>query len=373
MISFARVRLLVVGKRMACLTYVAFLATSPLVAQVIKPRKTLPGHTESVKSVAFSPDSKILASGSEDDDGTVKLWDVATGNNIATLKGHSSVVNSVAFSPNGKTVASASRETIKLWDVRTGKNTATIEWPGSFFIESIAFSPDGKTLASGAYGEFTGHPIKLWDVATGKNIATLEGESLAIVFSVAFSPDGRTIASAVGNGNIVGTSIIDLWDVSTGKNVAILNGHKGDVQTIAFSPDGKTLASGSDDDTVKLWDVATRKNTATLKRELSVTSVAFSPDGKTLAVGGLDGMTLWDIANKKIVRITTNDVNSVAFSPDGKTLASASRYPGDKTVRLWDVKELSKALSVFQAKWHRGKVGDGLLQTHYHEGKEEDR
>ena len=156
-------------------------------------------------SVAFSPDGKTLASGSEDE--TIKLWDVATGKEQATLKGHTHAVCSVAFSPDGKTLASGSGDkTIKLWDVATGKEQATLKghtepgvcpwrsvrtarrWPRGAGTRrsscgtwrrarnrppsrdtrircmSVAFSPDGKTLASGSWDK----TIKLWDVATGK-------------------------------------------------------------------------------------------------------------------------------------------------------------------------------------------------------------
>ena len=112
--------------------------------------KTLNGHTERVFSVAFSTDGKTLASGSSDR--TIKLWDVATGQNTATLTGHTNEVTSVAFSPDGKTLASGSLDkTIKLWDVATRKNTATLNGHTDW-VSSVAFSPDGKTLASGSWG-----------------------------------------------------------------------------------------------------------------------------------------------------------------------------------------------------------------------------
>jgi len=94
---------------------------SPLAAQEAKLRDTLKGHTSHVGSVAFSPDGRTLASGSEDN--TIKLWNVATGKNTATLKGHTDIVWSVSFSPDGKTLASgSSNNTVKLWDVKTGKD-----------------------------------------------------------------------------------------------------------------------------------------------------------------------------------------------------------------------------------------------------------
>ena len=160
----------------------------------------LKGHTSRVRSVAFSPDGKTLASGAWD--GLVKLWDVATGENIATFEGHTAGVNSVAY------------------------------------------SPDGTTLASGA----TNGSVLLWDVATEENIATLEARDL--VQSVVYSPDGAILASGSADGTIL------LWDISTGQSVVTFTGHTESIGSIAFSPEGTKLASGSADGTALLWDVS---------------------------------------------------------------------------------------------------------------------
>ena len=123
----------------------------------------------SVTSVSFSPDGATLASGSGN--GTILLWDVATGEPIATLQGHTDWINSVSFSPDGATLASASSDgTVKLWDVATGEPIATLQGHTDW-INSVSFSPDGATLASGS-GDGT---ILLWDVATHTTIATLQG------------------------------------------------------------------------------------------------------------------------------------------------------------------------------------------------------
>lgn len=111
-----------------------------------KPKATLQGHKNYIWSVAFSPNGKLLASGSADK--TIKLWDTATGKVTATLLGHDDDVYAVAFSPDGSLLASGSGDEIKLWEVATGKVKASLEEKDRTFL-SVAFSPDGNMLASG--------------------------------------------------------------------------------------------------------------------------------------------------------------------------------------------------------------------------------
>ena len=123
----------------------------------------LEGHGGGVRAVAFSPDGTILASGGSErgnEAGTVKLWDVATGTNIATLYGHTGAVFSVSFSPDGSTLASGSGDgTVKLWDVATKQNIATFKHAVGE-VASVAFSPDGKPLASASlYFSFSPVPM----------------------------------------------------------------------------------------------------------------------------------------------------------------------------------------------------------------------
>jgi hypothetical protein len=147
------------------------------------------GHSDPVAAVAFSPDGKTLASGSQDN--TIKLWEAATGQLIRTLSGHTDPVTSVAFSPDGKTLASGSADqhTMKLWEAATGQFIRTFSGH-SRWITSVAFSPGRKTLASGSLDQ----TIKLWEAGTGQLIRTLSGHTDPVT-SVAFSPDGKTLAS----------------------------------------------------------------------------------------------------------------------------------------------------------------------------------
>jgi WD40 repeat protein/transcriptional regulator with XRE-family HTH domain len=290
-------------------------------------------HTRTINSVAFSPNGKILASGSVDR--TAQLWDVATrrpiGSPIVTYTG---VVNSVAFSPHGRILATGSADDeIRLWDVATHQGIGPPILGGNGAVTSIAFSPDGTTLATSS----NDGTVRLWNVATlrprGRPITVPGGP----VHSVAFSPDGTTLATVGADGRA------RLWNVATRRQSGRpFVGQGGGVTAAAFSPGGAVLATGNVDNTVWLWDIATHRVVGTPLINTftgSVTSVAFSPDGKTLATGSTDGTAqLWNLTTHRPARppLTghTGPVTSVAFSPDGTTLATGST---DGTVRLWNV------------------------------------
>ena len=294
-----------------------------------------PEPSAEVRSIAYSPDGKTLASGLSG--GQIRLWDARSGALLRTLDGHANEVHSVAFAPDGNTLASGSEDkTIKLWDARSGELLRTLEGHINW-VTSVAFAPDGKTLASSSYD----NTIKLWDARSGELLRTLEGHTRT-VYSVAFAPDGSTLASSSSD------DTIKLWDARSGEVLRTLEGHTSSVWSVAFAPDGSTLASSSDDKTIKLWDARSGELLRTLEGHTSwVTSVAFAPDGNTLASGSYDKtIKTWDARSGELLRTLeghTSRVNSVAFAPDGSTLASGS---DDKTIKTWDARSGELQLSI---------------------------
>lgn len=291
------------------------------------------GHLHSaVKSIAFSPDGKFLASAA--DDRTIRLWDVSTGKQIRVLTGHTLPVNLVSFAPDGKSIASSSSDgTVRVWEVGTGREL--LKMVHGYPVKALAFSPDGQLLAAAcefADNECKRPGIELWNALNGEPVRQFV-EPDKSVESLAFSPDGRLLASAGYQ------SPARLWEVSTGKELwhfELKNPtHPPDV---SFSPDGAML-SIEDWSAIHLLDVATFRELRSLDRPHGI-RVVFSPDGRMLAASGADPLVVvWDTRTWLVRRQGFHEdigCPQVVFSPDGKMLAEAYY----NVVRLLDTESL---------------------------------
>jgi len=280
------------------------------------------GTRDYVRSVAISPDGKMVASGFLYEG--IKIWEVDSGLPLRAMRSHTASVNSIAFSPDSQLLASGSRDrTIKLWDVSTGQVIRTMDGHDGE-VRAVAFSPDGLWLASAS----TDFSVRLWRVITGREVQPFIGHESPVTSAV-FSPDGRFIAS----GSLDRT--IRLWETDTGKEIKSFHGHTQGIDSIAYSPDGRFIASGGEDKMVRIWDVATAREFRTLTGHINdVTSVAFSPNGELVAGGSL-GQTIriWKLSNGRLIKtLWFSEIgwHPVAFSPKGPWMALASR-----DVQLW--------------------------------------
>ncbi|MFY7806812.1 MAG: WD40 repeat domain-containing protein [Limnoraphis robusta] len=293
--------------------------------------QTLIGHSTWVYAVTISSDNQYLASASYD--GTIKIWNLKTGQLLHSFSGHTDAIETLTISPDNKILISGGWDNrIRVWNLETGELIRTLKGHGED-VKTVAISSDGKWLASGSVDQ----TIKLWNLSTGKEHFSLKTSNW--VRSIVFSPDNQTLVSGSENGSV------QIWSLTDGKLLDTLTAHSQAVWSVVLSPDGQTLATASRDKTIKLWQLNTRQLKHTLKgHSRAVLSLAFSRDGQTLASGGYDKtIRLWNPKTGEEIdhwEGHQKPIWSVVFSADSQILASGS---SDETVKLWEIYSSKKS------------------------------
>jgi len=321
---------------------------------------TAAAHKGAVTQVLFAPGGRTLVTAS--DDGTVRLWDPATGRQRRALQGHGEWVRAIALSGDGRTLASLGLgDRVRLWDLASGKPLR--RWRGhggGGGDRSLAFALDGKTLASWGDDDWklcvrevaTGkefinrqpHLSGLTDIPAGGIEHDRERERRAFRYHAAFTPDGNGLV-------VVSDALGHIVDVATGAERFTMPGWSR-VEALALSPDGRILAVAAEEKAVRLVELVSGKEVLRIEWPGTVNAVAFSPDGTRVAAAagevvwarGLGIVNprasrrigVWDArTGQRLVELRgPSPARCLAFSPNGKTLAAGL---SDTTALVWDV------------------------------------
>lgn len=317
----------------------------------------LTGHADSVSSLAITPDGKILCSGSND--GTIKLFEISTGQEIASLDGRIKRVRSLAITPDGRTLCCGGFDgRIVFWDLETKQQ---ISEANVNHLTVMKITPDGNTLCVGAS---FGDTITLLDIPSGRKIQVLE-QSESFGFDLAISPDGRTLCTGNSKGKIT------LWDIQSGRELTSFQ-DRSFPHSICFTPDGNTLCIGhslSQDDIatryalfrqdiynreegIRLWDVHKKCEKNIYLDYITVNRMLLGYDGKMLfIVGARDDydymlndnwsadIKVYNFESKQeefILQGHKSPVQALEISKDGKILCTGSH---DGTIKIWDLQQ----------------------------------
>jgi WD40 repeat protein len=303
-------------------------------------RLRLVGHDRGVNSASFSSDGTRIVTSS--DDGTARVWDAATGQEILALHGRVGWLNSASFSPDGARIVTASDRTARVWDATTGQGIVAMRGHEDR-VWSASFSPDGVHVVTAS----NDRTARLWDATTGREIVALRGHE-GSVNSASFSHDMARILTASDD------RTARVWNATTGQEMLALRGHEDWVYSASFSPNAARIVTASSDRTARLWDAVAGGEIIALRgHEGSVWSAFFSPDGvRVITSSGDRTARLWDATTGRAIMALRGHedwVRSASFSTDGARVVTAS---GDRTARLWDA-----------------EVGEEIVGRHSHEDR----
>ena len=285
----------------------------------------LRGHTDTVRGIAWNPDGTRVVTTS--DDGTARIWNARTGDQITILLGHHRDVRSSGWSYDGGRIVTASGDgTARIWDARTGSLLKTLRGHEAA-IRSVAWSRDGEQIVTASDDK----TARIWDVMSGKQILVLRGHE-GFVRSAGWSPDSARVVTASQD------KTIRIWDAHTGTQILASPVQDGIISSAAFSPDGTRIVSASTDNMARIWDAHTLSQIAVLRgHDDFLTDASFSRDGNRIVTASADKTArIWDAhtgTEISILRGHDGPVEKAAFSPDGNQVATTSQ---DKTARIWN-------------------------------------
>jgi WD40 repeat protein len=284
---------------------------------------TLEGHTRRVNAVALTPDGWRALSASED--GTLRLWDLDNGQTLRTLEGHTRAVNAVALTSDGWRAVSASGDgTLRLWDLDNGQTLREIKahQSAAYAVAAIA---DGRRVVSGSAGGM----LRVWDWESGQMLREIKAHQSA-VNAVGVIGTGRRIVSASAGG------MLRVWDSENGQRLREIKAHQSAINAIGIAPDGRRSVSASSDRALGVWDLESGERLRSLRGHLDeVRTVAITLEARHAVSGSADGtLRIWDWESGKILRsLDLDSVRAVAVTPKGRCAVSGS---AGGTLRVWD-------------------------------------
>jgi transcription initiation factor TFIID subunit 5 len=258
------------------------------------------GHSQSVTSLDFAPDSSHLLSSSAD--GTVRLWSNETKTNVVCYRGHNFPVWQTKFAPLGYYFATASHDrTARLW-VTSNVHAMRIFAGHGSDVNTVAFHPNYYYLFTGSSDK----TMRLWEVHSGDCVRIFTGHAAAI-YDAQVCPDGKFAVSAGED------AMINIWDLAAGKRCGVLKGHTGPIWSLDVSGDGTLVGSGSSDNTVRIWDLRVLSD---IDSTSSTSSAASSSATAAGAAGG--GINIdpakWEKASLGIFPTKSTPVFKVSFT-----------------------------------------------------------